>query len=323
MPSAKPRQAAKAAGAKATKAAGASGGGLLRPNQNAIVYGGGGGIGGGIARALAREGARVFLAGRTLKSLEAVAEQIRAAGGTADVAEVDATDEHGVDAFVDSVAGKGGSVDISINVISYGDMPGRPLATLAPGDLTGPVSTAVLSNFLTARAATRHMGQQGSGVIITVSNGAAAAAAPGMGATSITAGAIETLTRSLACEVGPMGVRVLGLRIAAVPETWPMFTAADFAPVLDRIEAGEMGAGGPAGGGPAGGGPMGGGDTGGGPMGPPGGMDAIIEQLARTTMLHRLSTLAEVSDVAVFLASHHAGAMTGTITNVTCGMVPD
>ena len=54
---------------------------MLLENRNAVIYGGGGAIGGAVARAFAREGARVFLAGRTPEKVEAVAEEIRAAGG--------------------------------------------------------------------------------------------------------------------------------------------------------------------------------------------------------------------------------------------------
>ena len=53
---------------------------MLLENRNAVIYGGGGSIGGAVARAFAREGARVFLAGRTPAKLEAVAGQIRSAG---------------------------------------------------------------------------------------------------------------------------------------------------------------------------------------------------------------------------------------------------
>jgi NAD(P)-dependent dehydrogenase (short-subunit alcohol dehydrogenase family) len=53
---------------------------MLLENKNAVIYGGGGSVGGAVARAFAREGAQVFLAGRTPAKLEAVAEQIRAAG---------------------------------------------------------------------------------------------------------------------------------------------------------------------------------------------------------------------------------------------------
>src|SRR5215217_7325918 len=101
---------------------------MLLENKNAIIYGAGGGIGGGIARTFAGEGARVFLAGRTRASLEAVAADITAAGGSAEVAELDALDEHAVDEHAQAVASRVGSIDVSFNLVSRGragDTAGR------------------------------------------------------------------------------------------------------------------------------------------------------------------------------------------------------
>src|SRR6266536_1470863 len=91
---------------------------MLLENKNAMIYGAGGGIGGGVARTFAREGAQVFLAGRTVEKLEAVAADIAAAGGSAEVAVVDALDEQAVDECVRGVASRAGSVDVSFNLIS-------------------------------------------------------------------------------------------------------------------------------------------------------------------------------------------------------------
>ena len=77
---------------------------MLLERKNAVVYGGAGSVGRAVAGAFAREGARVFLAGRTLAKLEAVAEDIRSAGGVAETAQVDALDEQAVDRYVDAVA---------------------------------------------------------------------------------------------------------------------------------------------------------------------------------------------------------------------------
>jgi 3-oxoacyl-[acyl-carrier protein] reductase len=139
---------------------------MLLENKNAVIYGAGGSIGSAVARAFAREGARVFLAGRTLESLEEVAEQIRSAGGVAESAQVDALDEQAVDRYVDAVAERAGSIDISFNLISYGDVQGTPLAEMAPEDFERPVMNAVRTQFLTSKAAARHMIRQGSGVIL-------------------------------------------------------------------------------------------------------------------------------------------------------------
>ena len=76
---------------------------MLLENKNAVIYGGGGSIGGAVARAFARERARVFLAGRTLTTLDEAAEEIRSAGGVAETQQVDALDEKAVDEHVDAV----------------------------------------------------------------------------------------------------------------------------------------------------------------------------------------------------------------------------
>jgi 3-oxoacyl-[acyl-carrier protein] reductase len=130
---------------------------VLLQGKNAVVYGGGGAIGGAVARAFAREGARVFLAGRTRGPLEEVAGAIRAAGGAADTAELDALDREAVNAHADAVVAAAGSLDVSMNVISHGDVQGTPMVEMSVEDYLRPVETAVRTTFLTATAAGRHM----------------------------------------------------------------------------------------------------------------------------------------------------------------------
>jgi NAD(P)-dependent dehydrogenase (short-subunit alcohol dehydrogenase family) len=77
---------------------------MLLEGKNAVIYGGAGKIGAAVACTFARHGARVHLGGRTLATVEAVAAEIRAAGGAAEAAAVDALDKGSVDAFVDGVA---------------------------------------------------------------------------------------------------------------------------------------------------------------------------------------------------------------------------
>jgi 3-oxoacyl-[acyl-carrier protein] reductase len=91
---------------------------VLLENRNAVIYGAGGSIGGAVARAFAREGAQVFLAGRTEATLEAVADDIRAAGRQAETAVVDALEEEAVDRHADAVVAAAGSLDISFNLIA-------------------------------------------------------------------------------------------------------------------------------------------------------------------------------------------------------------
>src|SRR5437879_4291053 len=136
---------------------------MLLEGKTAVIYGGGGSIGGAAARAFAREGATVFLAGRNLERLEEVAKDIRSAGGVAETAQVDALDERAVDEHADAVAAKAGAIDISFNLISHGDVQGTPLVDMALEDFEGPVHTALRTTFHISRAAARHMSRQGSG----------------------------------------------------------------------------------------------------------------------------------------------------------------
>jgi len=135
---------------------------MLLDNKSAVIYGGGGSIGGAVARAFAREGARVFLTGRTSTTLEEVAEAIRASGGVAETAEVDALDEEAVDRHADAVAAEAAGIDISFNLITHPHTHGTPLAEMAVDDFLAPLETAARTTFLTARAAARHMIRQRS-----------------------------------------------------------------------------------------------------------------------------------------------------------------
>ncbi len=97
---------------------------MLLEDRNAVIYGAGGAIGGAVARAFAREGARVFLAGRNRETLEAVATDIRATGGSAEVTVVEALNERAVDEHARAVAVQAGSIDVSFNLISRGTCRG-------------------------------------------------------------------------------------------------------------------------------------------------------------------------------------------------------
>jgi 3-oxoacyl-[acyl-carrier protein] reductase len=194
---------------------------VLLDGKNAVIYGGGGAIGGAVARAFAREGARVFLAGRAREPLEAVAADIAAAGGAAETAQVDALDERAVDEHADAVAAAAGGIDVSFNLISHGDVQGTPMAEMALDDFTRPVFTAVTTMFLTSRAAARHMVRQGSGVILVFGGEGDPLRGYYLGGLQVAFTAMEAMRRQLASELGPQGVRVVTLRTGGVPETIP------------------------------------------------------------------------------------------------------
>jgi NAD(P)-dependent dehydrogenase (short-subunit alcohol dehydrogenase family) len=196
---------------------------VLLKNRTAIVYGGGGSVGGAIARAFAREGAVVHLAGRTAGTLCAVTDDITAMGGHAHPAVVDALDEAQVEAHAAAVAERSGRLDVSVDVISDQDVQGTPMAEMAVEDYLRPIEVAVRSKFLTARTAARRMIPQRSGVIMTFGGTfdwrvARKFHVGGIGATF---DAVEAMRRQLACELGPHGIRVLTLRTGGLPETIP------------------------------------------------------------------------------------------------------
>jgi 3-oxoacyl-[acyl-carrier protein] reductase len=194
---------------------------MVLENNNAVIYGAGGSIGGAVARAFAREGAKVHLAGRNLESVEGVAEEIRSAGGVAETAQVDAIDETAVDQHADAVAEKAGSVDISFNLISYDDVQGTPLAEMPLEDFERPVMTSVRTQFLTSRAAARHMIRQRSGVILFFGGYGDPVPDYYLGGFQVALNAIESLRRQLASELGPHGIRAVTLQTGGVPETIP------------------------------------------------------------------------------------------------------
>lgn len=212
---------------------------MLLEDRNAIVYGAGGGIGGAIAAAFAREGARVHLAGRTLESLERTAERIRADGGEVESAEVDALEQDAVDRHADGVAASAGTIDISVNTISLGERFGTPLAEMTLADFERPVLTAVRSNFLTAQAAARHMIPRRSGVILTFGGHGDPLKDFYLGGFQVGLSAVDVLRRQLAAELGPHGIRVLGIQSAGIPETIPEDSDARAA-VEESVVAGTM-----------------------------------------------------------------------------------
>jgi 3-oxoacyl-[acyl-carrier protein] reductase len=259
---------------------------VLLQDKNAVVYGAGGAVGGAVARAFAKEGARVFLAGRTLESLEAVAAEMAAAGGRADVARVDAVDEAAVDGHVDAVVEEAGGIDVSFNAIGHDDVHGPMLLDMPYEDFVRPVVTAMRAQFLTARAAARHMVGRGSGVIMAITATTARMAIPGIGGTGVTFDAIESLCRQWACELGPKGIRVVWLQTTGLPEGLHADVFPDYG------------------------------------TGHPMTRDELVAWMREKTLLKRLTSLEDVGNAAAFMASERAGAMTAVGANLTCGSVP-
>ncbi len=210
---------------------------MLLDGKSAIIYGGGGAVGGAVAETFAREGATVFLAGRTAGKLEAVAGRIRAAGRRAHTAQLDATDEAAVDRHADEVAASTEGIDISFNLISHAVVQGTPMTNMAVSDYVDPVATAVRTTFLTWRAAARHMIPKRSGVILAFGGEGHPPRGYRLGSLQTLFHAVEAMRRQLASELGEYGIRVVTLRTGGVPESIP-----EGVPRRDEIAASIAGA---------------------------------------------------------------------------------
>jgi NAD(P)-dependent dehydrogenase (short-subunit alcohol dehydrogenase family) len=263
---------------------------MMLTGKVAVIYGAGGAIGGAVARAFAAEGAKVSLTGRLLASVEAVTQDIVSTGGSAEVAEVDALDEQAIGNHLQSVIDKAGRVDISFNAVGIPDtnILGVPLVELDVEQFCLPIKTYTRSYFLTARLAARHMIPPRSGVIMTVTALHSRTGIPMVGGYGPAQAAKEALTRDLSAELAPHGIRVVGLRPQAMPET---------ATIREAFE----------------------------PRAKTSGLtwEQWQELLASRTHARRLMTLEELANVAVFMASDKAGGMTGTIVNLTMGSLDD
>lgn len=259
---------------------------MLLNNKNAIIYGAAGSIGSAVARAFAREGARVYLAGRTLSDLDKVASEISAAGGCASTAVVDASDAKAVERHAETVIEAAGSIDVSFNAIDIADsIQGTAIIELSPDQISQPVKGRLTTNLITAGVAARHMIRNRTGVILMITATPARMAFPLTGSFGVEGAAIEGLCRSLASELGPQGVRVICLRSAGSPESFPDTKSPENALGKSR--------------------------------------DDIAAQLAELTLLKRTPKLEEVGNAAAFAASDYASPMTATVLNISCGTIAD
>jgi NAD(P)-dependent dehydrogenase (short-subunit alcohol dehydrogenase family) len=263
---------------------------MLLRNKTAIIYGAGGAVGGAVARTFAREGAAVFLTGRNLAAVDAVSRDIVATGGSAETAKVDALDEEAVEKHSSAVVEKAGGVDISFNAIGIAQqgIQGMPLAELDAESFMLPIATYLRAHFLTARAAGRRMGEKRSGVILMHTPEPARLAAPLVGGMGPAWAAMEALSRALSAEFGPHGVRAICLRSTGIPETKTIDIVFGLHAKAIGITRAQF--------------------------------QSVIERMSHR---RRSTTLTELADVAAFMASDRAGAMTGTVANLTGGIIVD
>ena len=263
---------------------------MMLKDKVAVIYGAGGAVGGAVARAFASEGARVFLTGRLRAPVEAVAEDIVSAGGSAEAAEVDALDEEPVERHLQSVIDRAGRVDIAFNAVGIPGTKilGVPLIELGLEQFSLPITTYATSYFLIARMAARRMVANKSGVIMTATTQHSRMGLPLSGGYGPAMAAEEALTRVLSAELAPQGIRVVGLRPQAMPETGTLKEAFEARAKVSGMT-----------------------------------WEQFQVSLASRNHARRLMTLSEMANVAVFMASDKASGMTGTTVNLTMGSLDD
>jgi len=260
----------------------------LLDGKVAVIYGAAGGVGTAVAKAFAREGATVFLTGRTENSLNPVAQEISSTCGVADVSKVDALSPESVETHLHRVVTKTGKLDISFNLIGTSVAIGTKLTELSDQRFSDAAFKKVRSYFITMTAAARIMEKQGNGVILGLTAPNARLPRPDMGGFAIGGAAIEALCRQLALEVGPRGVRVVCLRTGGTPDN----------PVLQAVFTHLAKLRGTS-------------------------FQAVADSEAQNTALKRAPLLLDVANAAVLIASDYASAITATTINASCGELVD
>ena len=261
--------------------------GLLE-GKVAVVYGAAGAMGSAVARAFAREGAHVELAGRTLERVQSLATELTGGGASVAAAKVDALDQESVEKHLDAVIAALRRVDISFNLISLDGPQGSSLVAMSARDVVAPVEGAVRTHFLTATAAARHMAKQHAGVILALTAQVARKPYTGSGGFGVACAAIEGLCRQLAVDLGGDGIRVVALRSAGSPDA-PGVSAA----IAEHARLAGVS------------------------------REVFEARIAEKTMLKRMPKMAEIADAAVLMACDRASAITAAVANLTCGEIAD
>ena len=263
---------------------------MILKDKVAVIYGAGGAIGGAVARAFARDGAKLFLTGRNRGPVEAVAKEVASTGVSVETAEVDALNEEAIDRHLQAVVDKAGRVDISFNAVGIRNttLQGVSLATLAVDQFALPITTYATSYFLTSRLAARRMAEKKSGVIMTVTSVPSRTGIPLMGGVGPAMAAVEAITRNLSAEFAGQGIRVVGLRPQGMPDSGTIKEVFGL-----HAKAWGMS------------------------------WDQFRDLIASRTHGRRLTTLEEMANTAVFAASDAACGITGTTINLSLGSLDD
>lgn len=257
----------------------------------AVVIGAAGSVGSAVAAALARDGAVVYCAGRRQAPLQELVARIAGSGGRAHAVECDAYDELAVSAIFERIVAEAGGLDVVVNLVSPAlAVSDEVTPSLAMGldSFRASLTSRALTQFITARAAARHMIPAGRGTIVLVSATPARGVAPMIVGDSAGFGAVESMSRCLAREWAPHGVRVVCVRSGGMPET-PRIQQ------VWRTMADHVGA-------PA---------------------EAIEAASRSMTLTGQMASVEDTANVIAFLASQQARTLVGAIVNSSHGEVID
>lgn len=252
--------------------------------QVAVVVGGGQGVGRAIAILFAQEGADVVLIGRTERRLCEAADEIARRGGRATAVVADATDETQVKGVVEETIDKYGKIDILVNSAGYRG-PTLPVQEIEERDWDEVLAINLKAPFLCCKAVLKWMIRQGSGNIINISGTAGKEGFPNRAALSAAKWGLEGLTRTIAMEAGPSGVRANVICPGGIYDEGLRHT-------LERIAAAS-------------------GVT----------AEEVERSILERTPLRRFASLEETARVALFLASNDSSHITGESINVSGGYI--
>lgn len=186
--------------------------------KSAVIYGASNPIGSSFARTLAKQGATVYLAGRSPGRLEPVAGEILSSGGAAEVAQVDPLDAKSVSEHLHQVVVRHGTLDLSLNLAFLGIQGATRLCNLNEVQFDASTFTRVRSNFVTMAAAASEMAYQGRGIIMATAAPPRAAPVGTLAGEAIGDAAIEALCQQLRIDIGSFGVRIAYLAEAPASE---------------------------------------------------------------------------------------------------------
>jgi 3-oxoacyl-[acyl-carrier protein] reductase len=261
---------------------------VLLDGKTAVVYGGGGAIGGAVAQAFAEQGAHVIVAGRAESSLDRVVKPLSERGLSAQAAQVDALVESQVEAHLEKVVAEHGGIDISFNLISVAYSLGEPLHDIPVEEFVVGITNGMRTNYLTGVGAARRMAARHTGVVLGLTASNSRRPLAYQGSFSVAGGAIEALCRQIATDYGPEGVRAVCIRSAGSPDAPKVDRALTALAEVEGISR-----------------------------------DAFEARIAERTLLKRMPRLHEIANLAVLAASDLASSMTGVIANGTCGEATD